>query len=95
MRLESQCIILALAATRGLDVIQFDIISACLHGTLKEEVYMEQLDGYTAPWKENWAWRLRRGLYGLVQAGRTWNEELNAKVEGEGLQEPAMYVKSS
>ena len=44
MRLESLRTILALAATRDLDVIQFDITSAYLHGTLKEEVYM--CEGY-------------------------------------------------
>ena len=42
MRLESLRTLLALAATRDLDVMQFDITSAYLHGTLKEEVYMEQ-----------------------------------------------------
>jgi len=71
MRLESLRTILTLAAIRDLDVIQFDIPSAYLHGTLKEEVYMEQPEGYIAPGKEDWVWRLRKGLYGLVQAGRT------------------------
>ena len=36
MRLESLCTLLALAATRNQDVIQFDITSACLHETLKD-----------------------------------------------------------
>jgi Reverse transcriptase (RNA-dependent DNA polymerase) len=71
MRLESLHTILALAATRDLDVIQFDITSAYLHGTLEEEVYMEQPDGYITPGLENWVWRLKKGLYGLVQTGRT------------------------
>ena len=42
VRLESLRTILALAAIRDLDVIQFDITSAYLHGALKEEAYMEQ-----------------------------------------------------
>ena len=46
MRLESLRTILALDAIRDLDVIQFDITSAYLHGTLKEEAYMEQPEGY-------------------------------------------------
>ena len=46
-----------------------------------EEVHMEQPEGYVAPGKEDWVWRLERGLYGLVQARRTWNEELNAHIE--------------
>jgi len=98
MCLESLRTILALAAIHDLDIIQFDITSAYLHGTLKEEVYMEQPEGYVAPGKEDWVWRLRKGLYGLVQAGRTWNEELNAHMESEGFtatpKDPAIYTKN-
>ena len=71
MRLEFLRTIRALAAIRDLGVIQFDITSAYLHGTLKEEVYMEQPEGYVAPGKEDRVWGLKKGLYGLVQAGRT------------------------
>ena len=41
VHLKSFRTILALVAVRDLDVIQFDITSAYLHGTLKEKVYME------------------------------------------------------
>ena len=54
MCLESLRTILALVATRDLDIIQFDITSPYLHGTLKAEVYMEQPDGYITPGKEDW-----------------------------------------
>ena len=54
MRLKSLRTILALAAIRDLGIIQFDITSAHLHGTPKEEVYMEQPEGYIAPGKETW-----------------------------------------
>jgi len=64
MRLESLGTILALATTRDLDIIQFDITSAYLHDTLKEEVYMEQPKGYMSPRKEDWVWNLKKGLYG-------------------------------
>ena len=46
MHLESLRAVLALAVIRDLDVIQFDITLAHLHGALKEEVYMEQPEGY-------------------------------------------------
>ena len=71
MRLESLRTILALAAIRDLNVIQFEITSAHLHGALKEEVYMEHPEVYVAPGKEDWVCGLEKGLYGLVQAGRT------------------------
>jgi len=51
MRLESVRTILALAAIRDLDIIQFDITPAYLHGMLKEGVHMEQPEGYVAPGK--------------------------------------------
>ena len=98
VHLESLRTILALLSVRDLDVIQFDITSAYLHWTLKEEVYMEQPEGYVAPRKEDWVWRLKKGVYGLVQAGRTWNEELRAHIESEGFAEtpkvPTMYIKN-
>jgi len=62
MRLESLRTTLALAAIRDLDIIQFDITSAYLHGRLKGEVFMEQPEGYVAPGKKDWVWRLKKGL---------------------------------
>ena len=60
---------------------------------------MEQPEGYVAPGKEDWVWGLKKGLYGLVQARRTWNEGLNAYTEREGSistpKNPAIYVKNS
>ena len=84
MQLESLHTCLAMAAIRDFDIIQFDIISAYLHGNLMEELYIEQPDGDTVSGKENWVWKLKKGLYGLVQAGRTWYEELSSHVESVG-----------
>jgi len=44
---------------------------------------MVQPEGYITLGKEDWVWCLGKGLYGLVQAGRTWNEELNGHMESE------------
>ena len=77
--------LLALAATRNQDVIQFDVTSAYLHGMLKDAVFMGQPEGYVAQGKENWVWKLKKGLYGLVQVRTIWNEEPNARVVGEGF----------
>ena len=58
---------------------------------------MEQSEGYVAPGTKVWVWPLEKGLDGLVQAGRTWHEELNAHMESEGFtetaQDPALYQK--
>jgi len=60
---------------------------------------MEQPEGYRVVEKPDWVWKLKRGLYGLVQAGRTWNEELHSHMVGVGLaathKDPAIYVKGN
>jgi hypothetical protein len=60
---------------------------------------MEQLEGYVVPGKETWVWHLKKGLYGLVWAGRTWNEELNAHMMSKGFtampKDPTMFIKNS
>ena len=61
MWLESLCTILALVAICNLGIIQFDISSAYLYGTLKKGVYMEQLEGYVTPGKKDWVCHLRKG----------------------------------
>ena len=59
---------------------------------------MEQPDGYAAPGKEDHIWRLKKGLYGLVQARRIWNEELNAHMESvefvAAQKDSMIYVKN-
>ena len=90
-------ILLALAASCNLDILQFDITLAQLHGKLKEDLYVDQPDGYTEPGKEKWVWRLKKGLYRLVQVGRRWNEELNTHMRGIGFsvmdKDHAVFVK--
>ena len=53
--------------------------------------------GYKVSGGVDCVWRLKKGLYGLVQAGRIWNEELNTHIVSVGLtaspKDPAIYVK--
>jgi hypothetical protein len=64
---------------------------------LKERLSMEQPEVCTL---ENayWVWRLEQSLYGLAQAGRTWNGETNLHMLSEGLaatpRDPTVYVKN-
>ena len=39
---------------KRLNVVQFDITSAYLHSTFKEDIYMEQPEGYPDRRKRNW-----------------------------------------
>ena len=50
-----------------------DVKLAYLHGVLKEEIYMEQPEGFIAWGEEDKVCRLMHSLYGLKQAGQVWN----------------------
>jgi hypothetical protein len=93
------CTLLALAAHHDLEIVQFDITLAYLPGTLKEEVYVEQPDGYVSSDRTGWVWRLCKGLYSLVQAGCTWNKELDAHMKNlrysAAIKDMAVYIKGS
>lgn len=54
-----------------------DVKSAFLKGNLEEEVYSEQLDGFQLSEDLNMVCRLKKVLYGLKQALRSWYAWLN------------------
>ncbi|KAK0588971.1 hypothetical protein LWI29_007900 [Acer saccharum] len=70
-RLETIRTLIALAAQKRWKIYQLDVKSAFLNGALKEEVYMEQPQGFLAGGEENKVYKLRKALYGLKQAPRT------------------------
>jgi hypothetical protein len=92
-RFSSIRLMLALAARHGLRMQQMDVQTAFLYGDLKEEIYMEQPDGYV---EGNRVCRLRKSLYGLKQAPRVWNQVIDQFFKSMGLVplecDPAVYV---
>lgn len=69
--------ILHIGAAMDWDIQQIDIKTAYLYGLLEEECWMEQPEGFEEPGKEDWVWALVKGLYGMKQAGRTWNQTMH------------------
>ena len=72
-----------------------DVKSAFLNGVLKNEVYIEQPEGYEKnPGK---VLRLKKSLYGLKQAPRAWNERIDSYFKEKRFEqcpyEYALYVK--
>lgn len=59
--------LIALATTKHWMIIK----SAFLNGELKEEVYLEQLEGFVQKRKEHLVSRLKKTLYALKQAPRS------------------------
>ena len=69
-------ILQSIASKRKLLVKHFDVKTAFLNGTISEEIHMQQPPGFEEDGKEKWICRLKRSLYGLKQAARSWNEAL-------------------
>ncbi|CAL2271029.1 unnamed protein product [Prunus armeniaca] len=67
-----------LAAQKGWKLYQLDVKYAFLNGVLKEEVYVDQPDGFVVTHYEDKVYKLKKALYGLKQAPRAWYEEINA-----------------
>jgi hypothetical protein len=82
-KLPSLRVILALAAAEDWHVHQMDVTSAFLQGELKEEIYMEQPDGFNEG--SGLVCRLDKPLYGLKQSPRAWNLKIHAFLETLGF----------
>jgi len=53
-----------------------DMKSTFLNGALKEEVYMEQPEGFDLTEGKDLVCKLKKALYGLKQAPRAWYTRL-------------------
>ncbi|GJX29028.1 retrovirus-related pol polyprotein from transposon TNT 1-94 [Tanacetum coccineum] len=76
-RLEAVRLFIAYAAHKSFIVYQMDVKTAFLYGPLKEEVYVNQPDGFVDPYHPDKVYRLKKALYGLKQALRAWYDELS------------------
>jgi len=76
--------VLAIAALEDLELRSVDISHAYLNGTLEEEIYMQQPEGFEVGGPDH-VCRLRKSLYGLKQAGRVWNKTLHSVLTSMGF----------
>ena len=79
-------VVLTFALSHGWPVRQIDVNNAFLNGELKEEVYMNQPQGFEDPSNPNLVCRLHKSLYGLKQAPRAWFAKLNDALLDLGFQ---------
>nr|GEW69380.1 hypothetical protein [Tanacetum cinerariifolium] len=77
-RLEAIQIFLAYAAHKNRVVYQMDVKTAFLNGNLREEVYVSQPDGFVDQDNPNHVYKLKKALYWLKQALRTWYDMLSS-----------------
>lgn len=98
-RLDTVRMLLAIAAHKGWKVAQLDVKSAFLNGELKEEIYIEQPEGFAVKGAEEKVYKLKKALYGLKQAPRQWYSKIDSHLLELGFQrspsENTLYVLKS
>lgn len=96
-RLDTVRTVIALAAQKEWDLYQLDVKSAFLNGELKEEVYVQQPQGFVTKGQEEKVYKLKKALYGLKQAPRAWYSEIDSYFIQQGFErsqsEHTLYVK--
>nr|GEV57884.1 retrovirus-related Pol polyprotein from transposon TNT 1-94 [Tanacetum cinerariifolium] len=95
-RLEAVRLFIVYAAHKSFTVYQMDVKTAFLYGPLKEEVYVNQPDGFVDPYHPDKLYRLKKALYGLKQAPRAWYDELSkflvSKGFSKGFIDPTLFI---
>ena len=72
-KLKSIRIMLAIVAYYDYEIWQMDVKTVFFNENLKEEVYMSHLEGFISSGRPNQVCKLRKSIYRLKQASRSWN----------------------
>nr|GEV10372.1 putative ribonuclease H-like domain-containing protein [Tanacetum cinerariifolium] len=84
-RLESIRLFVPYATYKSFPVYQMDIKKTFLYGPLKEEVYVNQPDGFVDPHHPDKVYGLKKALYGLKKSPRAWYDELSTILISKGF----------
>jgi hypothetical protein len=89
----------ALGASLDLEMHQMDVKTAFLKPTLKEEIYMDQPQGFAQEGRQHLKCKLKKALYGLKQSGREWYHDIDGTLISNGFvksqADHSLYVKQS
>ncbi|GKE43476.1 retrovirus-related pol polyprotein from transposon TNT 1-94 [Tanacetum coccineum] len=96
-RMEAIRIFLAYTTHKSFTVFQMDVKTAFLHGTLKEDVYVCQPEGFIDADHPSHVYKLKKALYGLKQVPRAWyNELLTFRLQNhffKGTIDPMLFIR--
>lgn len=70
-------LMLSIAITHKWPLRQLNIHNAFLHGTLTDQVFMHQPQGFINPQFPDYIYKLHKAIYGLKQAPRAWFAQLS------------------
>ena len=97
--LKSIRILLSIATFYDYEIWQMDVKTAFLNGNLEESIYMSQPEGFIEQDQEQKVCKLKKSIYGLKQASRSWNIKFDTAIKSYGFEqnvdEPCVYKRSS
>ncbi|XXG80088.1 hypothetical protein AAC387_Pa09g1030 [Persea americana] len=74
-----------------------DVKTTFLNGNLDECIYMVQPDGFVSEGREHMLCKLKKSIYGLKQASRSWNIHFGQAIKSFGFEqnfdEPCVYKR--
>jgi len=94
VRLSSLRILFALSESDW-EIDHIDV-TAFLNGDLTETIYMEQPNGFIRRGEEGKVYLLKRAIYGLKQAAKSWNDKINYLINQDFCRsnyDPCIYIK--
>nr|GEZ23019.1 retrovirus-related Pol polyprotein from transposon TNT 1-94 [Tanacetum cinerariifolium] len=95
-RLKAVRLFIAYDANKSFTVYQMDVKTPFLYSPWKEEVYLNQPDGFVDPYHSNKVYHLKKTLYGLKQAPKAWYDELSnflvSKGFSKGSIDPTLFI---
>lgn len=90
-------ILLSIASKENLLVHHLDVTTAFLNGKLSDSIFMKQPPGFENNNKDL-VCRLKKGIYGLKQAARLWNDTVHRLLTSHGFEQgkadPCFYSKN-
>ncbi|KAL0458709.1 UNVERIFIED_CONTAM: hypothetical protein Slati_0498100 [Sesamum latifolium] len=92
-------ILLVIVALYDYKIWQMDVKTGFLNGFVDQEIYIDQLEGFTSVGEEQKVCRLQRSIYGLKQASQNWNIRFEEVIWGydfiKNESDPCVYKKIS
>ena len=84
--LKSIKILLSIAAHYDYEIWKMDVKNAFHNGNLEEKIYMMQSKGFIAKNQEHMVCKLKRSIYGLKRASRSWNIRFDQAIKSFGFE---------
>ena len=95
--LKSIKILLYIVSHYDYEIWQMNAKTAFLNGNFEEEIYMMQPEGFIAKNQEHMVCKLKRSIYELKHASRSWNIRFDQAIKSfsfeQNLDEPCVYKR--